>query len=165
VRGAGSAGTGVSSARAAWITRLPGVELADLVWDSDLDVGDPPWSLSDGVDGGSSVDGPSSVVARCARPRPGVRLMCFAGPWIKVTLELDRGPSRAVRGQVAPATSGSVRVQTGPFRSGGPSGLPTEVRLDADGRFGLSVLRRGPLRIVLVGAGGPVVATSWVMID
>lgn len=140
--GASGAPRTPSPAAVAWATRLPGAELADLLWDSDVDGGPPLWRVDP--------DG--------ARGCPDARRLCFACPRLSVALEVGRGRSRSLRGRLLPPLPGALGLQR---TAGGLLDLP----VDAAGCFGFPAVPPGPARLVLRAPGRPPVVTSWVLVD
>jgi len=155
------------TARLVWSTRLPGADLADLVWDGDVDDGLPPWSAVPAARSGVDLG------------RRGDRSLCFAGPDLCVVVEVGRGTPRALRGRLVATALGPrssemvLRLETAGAAGHGAAGrrpgcaevARVELRLDDAGRFELPGLPRGPMRVLVTHPGRPVIATSWVLVD
>ncbi|WP_344091460.1 hypothetical protein, partial [Nocardiopsis composta] len=120
---------------AAFAARTPGVPTADLVGDS---VEASAGGLRDVPD-----DGPRYLLLRTGEAE------------IRLEVTPNRG-HRDIAGRLSPARAGSVEVRD-----------PASVRdapLDRDGAFVTRGVPRGPVRLLFLADGRPVVATPWLTV-
>ena len=82
---------------------------------------------------------------------PSVRTLTFSAAHLTIELEAS---AEAILGQLVPAQTGLVEIQSGP-------GKGTETSVDAMGFFTIQPAPGGPFRLRCQGSDGVVVLTEW----
>jgi len=146
----------VRAAKAAFGQRVPPSELAPLLWDSDAD-----GSRGCGPGGPAGPQGPPGPGGTQGRPHPGApRRLWFGtdGLGVELVVEPPVEGLRALTGRLVPAVPATLALVR-------DTGEPVPVPVDDAGRFAVTGVAAGLLRLRTNRPGRRPLLTAWVLLE